>query len=158
MLVPAAKELECHSKIRLTLHTAGAQNFSAMKNLGRGQKMVLPTPGELRLLQILWRIGGGTIEDIVKASGESPPPNYKTVQTLLRIMERKGQVTHLREGRAFVFRALVRQSHIHRLSIRELVTRYFTGSRRELMVELLRDERISGEELRQLENLIRNRR
>lgn len=110
------------------------------------------------MLQILWRIGEGTVEDIVKASGETPPPNYKTVQTLLRIMERKGQVDHSRQGRAFVFRPLVRQGDIHRSSIRDLVTKYFTGSRTELFVELLRDERISAGELRELEALIRNRR
>jgi hypothetical protein len=36
--------------------------------------------------------------------------------------------------------------------------KYFTGSRTELLVELLRDERIPAKELRELENLIRERR
>ena len=124
----------------------------------RNQTVVLPSPGELRLLHILWQIGGGTIEDIVKSSRENPPPNYKTVQTLLRIMERKGQVDHSQDGRAFVFRPLVGPRDLRRLSIREVVAKYFTGSRTELLVELLRDERISREELRELENLIRSRR
>ena len=61
-----------------------------MKKIRRSQEAVLPTPGELRLLRILWRIGEGSIEDILKAADESPAPNYKTVQTLLRIMERSG--------------------------------------------------------------------
>jgi len=128
------------------------------KSAQRRQRIVLPSPGELRLLQILWRIGRGTIEDIVKSSGESPPPNYKTVQTLLRIMERKGQVDHSQDGRAFVFRPLIGPRDVRRLSIREVVTKYFTGSRTELVVELLRDERISRDELRELEDLIRSRR
>src|SRR6266481_8067345 len=128
-------------EIGLTLRTGAAQ---------RRQKVVLPSPGELRLLQILWRIGGGTIEDIVKSSGESPPPNYKTVQTLLRIMERKGQVDHSQDGRAFVFRPLIGRGDLRRLSIREVVAKYFTGSPTELVVELLRDERISRGELREL--------
>lgn len=129
-----------------------------MKKAPRSQKVVLPTPGELRLLQILWRIGEGTIEEIVKASGENPPPNYKTVQTLLRIMEHKGHVDHSQQGRAFVFRPLVQRGDVHRSSIRDLVTKYFTGSPTELLVELLRDESISPKELRELETLIRNRR
>ncbi len=136
-----------------------AQNLVVMKKpLQRRQKLALPSPGEFRLLQILWRIGGGTIEDIVKSSRENPPPNYKTVQTLLRIMERKGQIDHSQDGRAFVFRPLVGPRDLRRLSIRELATKYFTGSTTELVVELLRDERISRQELRELENLIRSRR
>jgi predicted transcriptional regulator len=124
----------------------------------QGKKLEPPPPRELRLLQVLWRIHEGTIEDIVMASGDDPPPNYKTVQAWLRIMERKGQVDHRQEGRAFVFRALVSRPEVHRLSIRHFLTRYFTGSRTELLVELLSDERISREELRQLEDLVRDRR
>ena len=121
-------------------------------------KAELPTPGELRLLKILWRIREGAIEDIVQASGEDPPPNYKTVQAWLRIMERKGQVDHRQEGRAFVFYPLISRGDLHRLSIRHLLARYFTGSRSEILVALLSDERITREELRQLESLIRTRR
>ena len=122
------------------------------------QKVELPTRGELRLLQILWRIREGAIEDIVLASGEDPPPNYKTVQAWLRIMERKGQVDHRQEGRAFVFRPLISRGDLHRLSIRHLMARYFTGSRSKLLVALLSDEHISREELSKLEGLVRNRR
>src|SRR3989442_8598611 len=97
-----------NQEIELTLRTGAAQNLLVMKKAAqRRQKVVLPSPGELRLLQILWRIGGGTIEDIVKSSRESPPPNYKTVQTLLRIMERKGQIDHSQDWPAFRFRPLV---------------------------------------------------
>jgi predicted transcriptional regulator len=123
----------------------------------QSQKVELPTPGELRLLRVLWRIREGAIEDIVLASGEDPPPNYKTVQAWLRIMERKGQVDHRQEGRAFIFYPLISRGDLHRLSIRHLLARYL-GSRSELLVALLSDERISREELRKLEELIRNRR
>jgi predicted transcriptional regulator len=122
------------------------------------QKVELPSPGELRLLQVLWRIREGSIEDIVLASGGNPPPNYKTVQAWLRIMERKGQVDHRQEGRAFVFRPLISRGDLHRLSIRHLLARYFTDSRSEMLVALLSDDRISREELRELEGLVRNRR
>jgi predicted transcriptional regulator len=151
--------LTARHHLGVDLANGTSQNLLVMKKVAqRRRKIVLPSPGELHLLQILWRIGGGTIEDIVKSSGESPLPNYKTVQTLLRIMERKGQVDHSQDGRAFVFRPLVGPRDLRRLSIRELVSKYFTGSPTELVVELLRDERISRGELRELENLIRSRR
>jgi len=129
-----------------------------MRKAKRSQAAVLPTPGELRLLRVLWRLGEGSIEDILTAADENPAPNYKTVQTLLRIMENKGQVDHFQKGRAFIFRPLIRQNDVHRLSIRDMMKKYFTGSRTELLVELLRDERIPPKQLRELENLIRERR
>lgn len=124
----------------------------------RTSQPVVPTSAEHRLLEILWRIGEGTIDDILKASREKPAPNYKTVQTLLRIMEKKGLAGHEQLGRAFVFRPLVERGDVRRWSIRSFLAKYFTGSRTELLMELLSDKRITQQELRQLEDLIRKRR
>src|SRR3979411_54735 len=74
------------------------------------RRQLMPTAGEHELLEILWRLGEGTIDDILRGSGEIPPPNYKTVQTLLRIMEGKRLVTHRLQGRAFVYKARGRRA------------------------------------------------
>src|SRR5260370_19628991 len=99
----------------LTLRTFG-RTIVAMGKIRQTKKLVLPTPAEFGLLQILWRIGEGTIDEIVEASGQHPRPNYKTVQTLLRIMERKGQVGHSHQVPAFLFLPLVRLAEIRRSS------------------------------------------
>jgi BlaI family transcriptional regulator, penicillinase repressor len=117
-----------------------------------------PTPGELKLLKVLWNLGEGTIDDILQASDEAPPPNYKTVQTLLRIMENKKMITHRLRGRAFVFQPRVQEIQVNRSSIRSLLQRHFGGSRTELLINLLDDERIAHSELEELEDLIRRRR
>jgi predicted transcriptional regulator len=118
------------------------------------RRVSIPTAGEFRLLEILWRLGEGTIEDFVRVS-EKSPLNYKTVQTVLRIMEDKKFVSHSVRGRAFVYRARVRQDEVSRSSLRSLLERYFRGSRSELLVNLLEDERIATSELQELESLIR---
>lgn len=118
--------------------------------------IVIPTPAEFRLLEILWRLQEGTIEDFVRASEKDSPLNYKTVQTVLRIMENKKLVTHSLRGRAFVYRPRVKQHEVSRVSLRSLLERYFRGSRSELLVNLLEDERIGAGELEELEGLIRS--
>ena len=55
----------------------------------------------MRLLQILWDLEEGTVEDVVNAHSEKERPNYKTTQTLLRIMEKKGFITHETQGPRF---------------------------------------------------------
>ena len=114
----------------------------------------LPTPAELRLLEILWRLGEGTIDEILEASDEVPSPNYKTVQTILRIMEGKKLVTHRVNGRAFVFRPRVQREEVNRLSVRSLLARHFSGSPADLLLNLLEDERIDGAELKAMEDMI----
>jgi len=120
------------------------------------RSIVIPTVAELRLLEILWCLGEGTIEDFLCASEEGNPLNYKTVQTVLRIMENKKFVTHSLRGRAFVYKPRVKRHEVSRISLRSLLKRYFRGSRSELLVNLLEDERIDPNELQELERLIRS--
>jgi BlaI family transcriptional regulator, penicillinase repressor len=120
------------------------------------RQIVIPTTAEFRLLEILWVLEEGTIEDLLLASEKKSSLNYKTVQTVLRIMENKKLVSHSTRGRAFVYRPRVKRHEVSRLSLRSLLQRYFRGSRTELLVNMLEDERIGNRELQELEGLIRN--
>jgi predicted transcriptional regulator len=71
-------------------------------------------------------------------------------------MENKKFVSHSLRGRAFVYRPRVERHEVSRVSLRSLLERYFRGSRSELLVNLLEDERIGANELQELESLIRS--
>lgn len=120
------------------------------------RKTTIPTAAEFRLLDILWRLEEGTIDELLRASADDRPLNYKTVQTVLRIMENKKFVSHSLRGRAFVYRPRVRRDEVSRTSLRSLLKRYFRNSPSELLVNLLEDERIDTKELQEIEDLVRN--
>ncbi len=141
--------------VLLQLGTRCRTLFSGFSEGQLSRPIVIPTTAELRLLEILWVLEEGTIEDLLRASEDSRL-NYKTVQTVLRIMENKKLVTHSIRGRAFVYRPRVKRHAVSRVSLRSLLQRYFRGSRTELLVNLLEDERIGNSELQELEGLIRS--
>lgn len=116
-------------------------------------KVLLPTEAELLILDALWELGEGTVEDVVNRS-RSTRANYKTVQTLLRIMENKGFVKHTTRGRAFVFMSCVTGDEVGRASAKQLVDRNFQGSHTEMLMNLLDSDRLREEELDALEKLI----
>jgi predicted transcriptional regulator len=116
---------------------------------------ILPTRAELRILQVLWQLGQATVEDVVSHSDSSPKPNYKTIQTLLRIMEQKGLVRHATRGRVFVFAPRVTREQVDQLSVRTLLEQNFGGSPAELLVNLLEAGPVDESELDELEGLIR---
>jgi len=107
------------------------------------------TDGELRLMRVLWDKGHATVGEVVEAL-KSPKPAYNTVLTLLRIMERKGYVTHRKDGRAFTFVPMLGRADASRNALETLVNRFFEGSPRLLMLNLLEDEQLEPEVLRQL--------
>lgn len=116
--------------------------------------LAVPTPAELRLLQILWDREEATVEEVVNAHREKERPNYKTTQTLLRIMEKKGLITHEARGRVFVFKPLVTRKAIDHLSVQTLVSRNFRGSAAGLLINLLESSPIKKKELDALEAYI----
>jgi BlaI family transcriptional regulator, penicillinase repressor len=119
------------------------------------QRPSVPTPAEMRLLQILWDREEATVEDVVNAHPAKEQPNYKTTQTLLRIMEQKRFIAHESRGRVFVFKPLVSRKTIDHLSVQALISRNFHGSAAELVVNLLETSPIKNKELDELEAYIR---
>jgi BlaI family transcriptional regulator, penicillinase repressor len=116
----------------------------------------LPTNAELLILNALWDVRDGTVEDIVDRLGPRPPANYKTVQSLLRIMESKGFVRHTLRGRAFVFSPCVTRDEVGGRLAKRLLDRTFRGSASALMMNLLDRNPVNDQELDELEALIQD--
>lgn len=111
------------------------------------------TDGELRLMRVLWDKGQATVGEVVDALDVSPKPAYNSVLTLLRIMEKKGYVSHRKEGRAFTFLPEIGRADASRSALQTLMNRFFEGSPRLLMLNLLEDD-LDPEVLRQLRERI----
>jgi BlaI family transcriptional regulator, penicillinase repressor len=112
------------------------------------------TDGEARLMTVLWDRASATVAEIVAALEPEGPVNYSTVQTLLRILEKKGYIEHRKSGRAFVYRPVVDQQQARRRALRHLVARLFNGSPSLLVLNVLEHERIAPEELKRLKQLL----
>jgi BlaI family penicillinase repressor len=125
------------------------------KRLKEPRARQLPTAGELRLLQILWENGEGTVEDVVNAHPPRNRPNYKTTQTLLRIMEEKGFIAHESRGRVFVFKPLISRKTIDKRFIQSLLSQNFGGSATGLFLKLLEVTAVKEKDLDELEAQIR---
>ncbi|HYX54296.1 MAG TPA: BlaI/MecI/CopY family transcriptional regulator [Candidatus Limnocylindrales bacterium] len=119
---------------------------------------VLPTRAENKILQVLWELGQGTVDEVINHPSQNPKPNYKTTQTILRIMEEKGLVRHMSRGRVFVFEPCVTREQVGRLSVQTLLQQNFGGSPTELLVNLLEAGPVKETELEELEALIRKHR
>jgi predicted transcriptional regulator len=111
------------------------------------------TDGELRLMRVLWEKGHATVGEVVEAL-KSPKPAYNTVLTLLRIMEKKGYVSHQKDGRAFIFQPTVARADASRNALQTLVNRFFEGSPRLLILNLLDEEHLAPDVLQELKGRI----
>jgi predicted transcriptional regulator len=112
------------------------------------------TDAEAQVMAVLWRLRTASVGDVVSAINETRPVTYSTVQTILRILETKGYVTHDKVARAFVYRPVVDERQARRRALRHLVSRLFEGSPTLLVLNVLEDEEIDANEREQLRKLI----
>ena len=114
------------------------------------------TEAELRLMNIVWDKGTATVGEVAAALPGEPGLAYNTVLTTLRILEQKGYVRHTkpREGRAFVYRAVVGRKQASRNAVRHVVRRFFANSPELLVLNLLDDGDLSEQELQNIRNLL----
>ena len=113
------------------------------------------TDAEARVMTVLWEKKRATVADVV-AGLHRRAVNYSTIQTLLRILETKGYVTHEKEGRAFVYRPLIDQKQARRRALSHLVSRLFNNSPSLLVLNVLEDGQIDPKELERLRKLLDN--
>lgn len=112
------------------------------------------TEAELRLMNVLWLKGPGTVQQVLDWLPDKPPLAYNTVLTTIRILERKGYVGHAKDGRAHVYEPLIEREDATRSEIRHLVSRFFRNSHDALLLNILKDDEIEGEELKRLRKML----
>ena len=112
------------------------------------------TDAEAQVMAVLWRLRQASVGEVVGALRQTRHVTYSTVQTILRILETKGYVTHDKVARAFVYKPVVDERQARRRALRHLVSRLFEGSPSLLVLNILEDEDIKPEEREQLKKLI----
>ena len=111
------------------------------------------TEAELPIMEVLWEKGSAVVTEVV-ARMANPAVAYNTVLTTLRILERKGYVSHTKEGRAFVYHPEVARGEASRKAVRNLMKRFFQDSPELLILNVLEDEQWDEAELARLKKLI----
>ncbi len=112
------------------------------------------TDGETRLMNVLWTRGRSTVAEIVAALPPEPAVAYNTVQTMMRILEEKGYVTHAQIGRAYTYRPIVDCPTARKRALGHLMKSLFDNSPRALLLNVLEDEQLDPEEAKRLRDLI----
>ena len=112
-------------------------------------------PMELAIMNILWEHGPSSVQDVQsRLPGEQA---YTTVQTTLNTMEKKGRTKRTLQGRAYVYKAAIKQEAAIKSAVRDLVDRMFSGSAERLLMNLIETENIDEATFERLRKTVSDR-
>jgi predicted transcriptional regulator len=112
------------------------------------------TEAEHRIMTVLWAHPNATVGEVVERMTGPGKPAYNSVLTILRILERKGYVTHEKNGRAFTYSPVVDHTQARRGALSQLLSRFFNGSREMLVMDLLGHEDVTDAQLQKVRELL----
>ncbi|HTC46811.1 MAG TPA: BlaI/MecI/CopY family transcriptional regulator [Candidatus Aquilonibacter sp.] len=118
------------------------------------RKSATLTEAELRLMEVLWQKAPATVQQVVEYLPEKTPLAYNSVLTTIRILEKKGYVKHVKDGRAHVYSPTVERKEATRSEIRHLVSRFFGDSHELLVLNILEDDSIDAAEVERLRKML----
>lgn len=120
-----------------------------MRKVDAGFRM--PTNAELEILDVLWSLGPATVRDVHERLKRGDEIGYTTVLKLLQNMFEKGLVLRQDAQRSHIYSPAYKRTDIIRRITRGFIDRVFSGSRSELVLHALREERLSPEEIAEIQ-------
>lgn len=112
------------------------------------------TEAELRIMNVLWDRHSATVHEVLQALPPKPTLAYNSVLTIIRILESKGYVKHVKDGRAHIYLPKVDRKDATRFEVRHLVSRFFGNSHELLVLNILEEKSLDAEELARVRELL----
>lgn len=111
------------------------------------------SPKEESVMSCFWQHGPLFVREVVEMMPD-PKPHFNTISTFVRSLEAKGWLTHEQIGNSYRYAPAVGVKEYRDRSLRSFVDRFFGRSYLGFVSSLVKDEKISTDELRELIDMI----
>ncbi|HOB74625.1 MAG TPA: BlaI/MecI/CopY family transcriptional regulator [Phycisphaerae bacterium] len=113
------------------------------------------TPGELEVMQVLWKESPLKPAEI---EARLPRPiGNAALRSVLRVLLNKGHVKRAKQGKAYFYRPTQPAHSSFRQMAQKLADVFFGGSSLDLIAGLIKSEKLSDEDIRKLQDIVRTR-
>ena len=119
-----------------------------MERLGFGEL-------ELSILKIVRELGRATVREVYERLGSG---SYTTIMTVMSRLSEKGELTREKEGKQYLYWISSQNESSSKSILKRIQEKIFGGKSTALVSYLLADEEITDEDLKEIENLIQNKR
>lgn len=107
------------------------------------------TKAESQVMHFIWTLGECMVSEILEQF-EAPKPPHSTISSVVRILEKKGFVTHKAYGRTHVYRPIVTQDEYRRFTLQHVKETFFGGSSKALVSFLVQENELDLNDLTDL--------
>lgn len=113
---------------------------------------------ERQIMDVLYTLERATGQEVQKRLPGAP--SYSTVRTILRVLERKGFVTHTEQDLRYIYQPALARENARRSALNRVVHTFFEGSAKQAIAAFLDPDayRLTKSDLDELSAMIRKAR
>lgn len=109
------------------------------------------------VMKIIWKEFPLTAADIIKHLDGKMAWHPKTVKTLLHRLAGKKVLGTEKQGREYLFRPLISEAQCVKTEAQSFMNRVFDGALHPMLVHFVKNERLSKEEIQELQKILREK-
>lgn len=109
-----------------------------------------PSGREMDILKVLWELGPASVREVCRRMCPNNELAFNTVQTLLRIMDNKGLVSHKKQGRTFIYTP----RYSRQRAASRFLEHVFDGAIDQVVLSMISTANPDPEELQQIERIV----
>ena len=121
------------------------------------RKSPKPTPAELDLLRVLWRLGPSTARQVHQEIQKEREMAPAAVLRLLQIMHGKGLLFRDESARSHIYRPAQERDDLQTGLLGDLIRRAFSGSGKALVLAALQGGHVTPEERKEIEAFLKEK-
>ena len=110
------------------------------------------TDKELEIMQIVWELGEATTRQIQERL--SGMRHYNSVLTIVRVLEKKGHLTHREDKKTYIYRATESRETSRSSVLGYLVKQVFGGSASSLVLNLVETGDLTSKDIEEIRKQI----
>jgi len=107
------------------------------------------TRREEEIMNLFWNKGAMFVRELVELY-EEPRPHFNTLSTMVRTLEANGYLSHKAYGNTYQYYPVVTREEYAGSTFKGLISNYFNNSYLSVVSSLVKEEKITVEELKEL--------
>ncbi len=114
------------------------------------------TNKEEEIMHILWKLEKAFVKDVLAEITEDKP-HYNTLSTIIRNLEEKGYLSYNAYGKTHQYFPIISKEVYRKKFMNTAIDSYFNSSYKNVVSFFAKEEKISVDELKEIINLIENK-
>ena len=112
------------------------------------------TKAEEKIMMIFWKLKKAFVKDVLAELPDESKPPYNTISSVTRILASKGYLKFKAYGKTYEYYPAVSQAQYRKLKVKKMLSGHFANSPASLFSFIIKEEKLSKEEINKLKDII----